>query len=308
LFTKFIKTKKFITAIKIIISLGVFVYLLSTIQFSNLIQTFLKIKTIYILPILILVFFSMLIRTFRWQIILRRLDINQPIFVLFKYNLIGSFFASVTPAKVGDFGRAYFIWKKNKFPADKSIFSVLVDRGLDVLTLLLLGLIAVIYFSKLFYIFPFVFLIFSLIIIIIFFAIIGQKHILNFLSKIFFKKISSESIEKCLCLLKSPSLIGKLVLITFFNWLLIFIQAEFLILALDQQITIFQISLLVSMVMLIVLIPITVSGFGTRELATVYFFSMVGIEPTVAISFSLLWTFFGIVLPALIGGVILGKV
>lgn len=308
MFTKFIKNKRLVTALKIIISLGVFIYLLSTIQTSRLIDTFLEMKTIYILPILVAVFFSIFVRTFRWQFILKSLGIKHPVIDLFKYSLVGSFFGSVTPAKVGDFGKAYFLWKKKKFPADKTLFSVLVDRGLDVLTLLFFGLMAVIYFPELFYIFPIILFILSSIVILVLFAVFGQKHILKLLSRLLLKKIGTKSIVQCLSLLKKPSLVIELFLITFLYLLVIFVQAEFIILSFDQQATLLQISLLISMVMIISLIPITLSGFGTRELATVYFFSLVGIEPVIAISFSLSWTFFGIVLPAVAGGFLLGKI
>jgi len=307
LFTELIKNPKFITIIKIIIGLGIFLYLISTIQFSTLVDTFLQIKIIYLFPILFLVFFSILIRSFRWQMILQRLGIKQSIHDLFKYSLIGTFFASITPAKIGDFSKAYYIWKNRKSHVDKSLISVIVDRVFDILTLLFFGLIATIYFPDIFYLFPILLSMIVSILVIIILVIFGQKHILNFISKIFLRKIKIKSLKKSLSFFKRPSFINKLFCVTVLNWLTIFFQAEFLILAFNQQINILQSSLLISMVMIITLIPITISGFGTREFATVYFFSLVGIGITTAISFSLLWTFFGIILPAFIGGILTNK-
>jgi uncharacterized membrane protein YbhN (UPF0104 family) len=52
---------------------------------------------------------------------------------------------------------------------------------------------------------------------------------------------------------------------------------------------------------LVELIPISVSGIGTRDAAVVFFFSVLGIGSAEAVSFSLIYLIFGTYFNALVG-------
>jgi glycosyltransferase 2 family protein len=63
--------------------------------------------------------------------------------------------------------------------------------------------------------------------------------------------------------------------------------------------------LLYPLIGLLTVVPVTVSGFGVREGAFVFFYSLVGVPSEVAVGVSLLNYLLVIGVPALLGGLLL---
>jgi glycosyltransferase 2 family protein len=78
-----------------------------------------------------------------------------------------------------------------------------------------------------------------------------------------------------------------------------------LFIAFGQPLPFLQNMLLYPLTALVALIPITITGLGLREGAFIYFYSLVGVPPEIALGVSLTIYFLLIVLPALFGGMLL---
>lgn len=78
-----------------------------------------------------------------------------------------------------------------------------------------------------------------------------------------------------------------------------------LFLAFDHPVPFVQNLLFYPFIGLLTVVPVTVSGFGVREGAFVFFYSLVGVPPEVAVGVSLLNYLLVIGVPALLGGLLL---
>ncbi len=91
----------------------------------------------YIFPTLAIVFFSHYLRAVRWRYLLlpvKRIEMRT----LFSSLMIGYMFNIFLPAHLGELVRAYVVSKKRPLPAGAVFGTIIIERIIDVFTLLLL--------------------------------------------------------------------------------------------------------------------------------------------------------------------------
>lgn len=127
-----ISVQKFL--IGLIIS-GIFIYLsLRGIDFSNILRGLKTVRYGFIFPSLLLFFLLQVLRSLRWGIILSPMaKVNQK--ALFPVTCIGYLAITLVPMRFGEIVRPYLISIKKEIPLSSSLATVLVERVLDVLTL-----------------------------------------------------------------------------------------------------------------------------------------------------------------------------
>lgn len=105
------------------------------IQFDKLLESFAQF-TWWWLPILILIFMvSYVGRAFRWQALFYP---YRPRWTrVFGTLNIGYFLSNITPARIGDFARAYLLGTLEKIPVARALSTVVVERTLDGLTVVI---------------------------------------------------------------------------------------------------------------------------------------------------------------------------
>jgi uncharacterized protein (TIRG00374 family) len=85
-------------------------------------------------------------------------------------------------------------------------------------------------------------------------------------------------------------------------WILVLLLAYSVTRVLEIEVSIGYMALILPMLTLVEIIPISISGLGTREAAVIYFFGIVGIEdPAQAVAFSLMYVLLGLYAVALVG-------
>ena len=111
------------------------------VDFSEMLQAFQTANYWYLMPAAGIIFFSHLLRAFRWRYLLdpiRRLDISD----LFSSLIIGYAANTFLPAHLGEFLRAYVLGKNQKIPMSPVFATIVVERIIDVFSLLALMLLA----------------------------------------------------------------------------------------------------------------------------------------------------------------------
>lgn len=122
--------------IGIVITVVSLVLAFQGIQFDKLLESF-GAFTWWWLPILIFVFMvSYVGRAFRWQALFFPYHPNWG--RVFGTLNIGYFLSNITPARIGDFARAYLLGTLEKIPVARALSTVVVERALDGLTVVLL--------------------------------------------------------------------------------------------------------------------------------------------------------------------------
>lgn len=119
----------------IVISL-VFMYLaFRKVDMSQMMESFRRADYWYIVPAVLIMFVSYWLRSFRWRYLMRPVK-TIGTRRLFSSLLIGYMANSFLPAHLGEFVRAYTIGKKEDLPSSTVMASILIERIIDVLSLL----------------------------------------------------------------------------------------------------------------------------------------------------------------------------
>lgn len=277
-----------------ILLLGYIVYRIGPINVFNEIRN-VRVNLL-ILTILSIVFVTLL-QGLRWQIILKVLDIHISWLQALKLFWIGMFVGAVTPGKVGDFARVYFLRKRNP-STFRAFFSVLVDRMIDVLVLLCCATITALFFLKKIRIHVLIVSVFWLSLFIFLIFLMNKESYIhrlfsNLIKRIVpssFKDFDGFSFNKFYAGVKSARKIELLLIVclVIVVWTVSFLSRYFLALSLSINISFIESFFCVSASTIVALLPISVSGIGTREAAMVFMFSQLGLASESAVAFSLL--------------------
>ena len=115
---------------------AVFIYLaVRGIPFSEVMNSFRSANYTYAVPILLIVFAVLYLRSYRWGIILEpRIKYAQwPLFVI---TSIGFMTISLLPARLGEFTRPLLVKQKSGIPLSSTMATIVVERVFDLLTLM----------------------------------------------------------------------------------------------------------------------------------------------------------------------------
>jgi len=245
----------------------------------------------------LLVVGAFIIKIIRWNSLLTVIGSK---FTLQKVSImaLGAYaIGLLTPAKAGDFLRAFWASKKSKKPIGQSIATVFLDRIFDLAALVLFGFLGVIAVFNSLSGNPLLLAIIagSLLLIGIAILLSMQEFFVKFLVEKFIavmvpKKFSEKTkgflsdfyfaIKKC------KKSYAYCALLTFASWILL-LASDFLIArSIGVNVSPSFILIVMPLVFVVELIPISVAGIGTREATVAFLFSIAGFALEQALAFS----------------------
>lgn len=118
------------------IAAGALYYTLRNVAMEDLMGSFKTVNYIYLIPAMILMALSYVMRAFRWQILLapvKRVNVGS----LYAPLMVG-FMGNILPARAGEVLRAYLLGKKHNITFSGAVASIIVERLFDMSMLLLL--------------------------------------------------------------------------------------------------------------------------------------------------------------------------
>ena len=306
------------TAARQILSFGVraaitalaFWWIFRKIDCTSLWKTFLGADKLWLLLGLALFFISQFVLVVRWQLLVPAHPRLTFPFLVNSY-FVGCFFSAFLPTTVGgDIVRSYDLIKATG-QWRESLASVLVDRLVGMLTLLLFALIA-------WGVFPPVrqdpvirmgFAAFCLFVLASF-GILGSRRVLHASLKPFgriglgqLQVHAKQFQESALAYLKRPGVLVKALGISFVAQLLVILMSAAVSQALGLSIPVVAFFLILPLVAAVSQLPISLNGWGIREMTTVHILQRLGIDPTKALSLSLIGSIL-IVLGGATGGIL----
>ena len=80
-------------------------------------------------------FSALFFKSWRWQRICRFIGFQVPFLDATRYWLASFSFGAVTPGRIGDLSRAFYLKRPKNVPFSRSLITVFVDRLFDVFTL-----------------------------------------------------------------------------------------------------------------------------------------------------------------------------
>ena len=110
---------------------------LVTVDLGSMLDALADANYLYVIPGIGLYLISVLFRTLRWQVLLRHM---RPVQVrrLYPVVVVGYMANNLLPMRLGEFVRSYYVGEREGISKTSALATILVERVLDALTLLLL--------------------------------------------------------------------------------------------------------------------------------------------------------------------------
>ncbi|NJL33669.1 MAG: flippase-like domain-containing protein, partial [Chloroflexaceae bacterium] len=91
---------------------------------------------------LILILPFLIIKAWRWRVIMRTMDMDMPLPVATALYNVGIYLGSVTPGQAGDFIKAWYL-RDRGYPLAPALLSVVLDRLCDLIVMALLAIVGI---------------------------------------------------------------------------------------------------------------------------------------------------------------------
>ncbi len=261
---------------------------------------------------------SMALRFVRWDRIIRLSGNRLGMWQNARIYMIGFFFGTITPSKLGDLLKFRYLHKEHGITQGTALSLSVLDRIFDLIVIIAVGSTAlfIAYSAGSFA---------SVLIV----ALVFAASLFMMLNRRIFRKCSDFLVLKLSVLRRyigveskvdkegafeslyapfgklrqSPAELSSITALSFLIWLSVGLQAQLIFLAMGISLEFFALFPILCLATLVSLLPLTVSGLGTREAAMILLFSMLGVPANKTISMSLLLLLIGQISVAAIGGV-----
>lgn len=241
--------------------------------------------------------FEIVLRSVRWRAILTSLNIKISFLSSVSLYWLGAFVGVITPGRLGELIKVYFL-KNRGHGVFRSFFSIILDRILDVLFLLFLGILVSFFFLKEAGLYIISLGVVVLAAIIFIFLLLDERSFLNrFLNPLLekflpgglkaFSRFGWRKLWQGIKGLKKEQ-IFNFVFFFVISWIFYFFSRYLVALSLGIELSFLQVCLVLTLAALVTLLPISIAGLGTREISVIYLFSLFGLSKETGLLFSLL--------------------
>jgi len=245
-------------------------------------------------------FFLIALKAFKWQSIVSALHGSISFTNSVRLLFIGFFVSIATPGRLGDFVRAAYV--KDQIGLGRGTLAVLIDRSMDVLTLMLFAALGVTILSQsqgiTFLSFEFILLLLAVGVVGLFAALNRgiARTLFHWFSRFippklrtFAWKNGKEFYDAIPDLQKKWPNILVAILLSLGAWIISVTFGWFLFQALRLPLDWMVALAIIPILALMEIIPIGVLGIGTREIVAVFMLGLLGIPAETAVAFSLMY-------------------
>jgi uncharacterized protein (TIRG00374 family) len=276
-----------------------FVFILLRIDLSRLADSIASIRPHFVVAALLLYPCLILIKTWRWRLLLRQQGVNYglaPAFVAYNSSLAVGY---VTPGRLGEFVKALYLRQDEGLSLGYAFSSVLLDRILDLYLLLMTAGLGIVLLAAPGYLFaPSLFVLAAaglgpLVVIVPSVSRRLTALITRATSRLMGGSLGEQldrtlaSFQRGMEQLVTPRLLVPLVC-TVIAYLVFYSQCYLGALALGLPVSYLYTAYCVSLASLLALLPVSISGLGVREATFIALLSPLGIEAETAVTYSLL--------------------
>ncbi len=302
-----IKIRKFLPLIGIIL----FIYVIYHVGFDKLAKILPTVQWSYVFLSVVVALIIIIAQAWKWNLILHRQQIFLPFSYILKVQLISSFYGNITPGRIGTFSKIFYLKERTKKDIGACISSVTLERFFDLFTVTLFAflgsIMALKYFNGIFLQFLILFLI---LVVVLLLSLHGPTRdffvwkVFYFLIPRRFKDRARTSFEEFHATLLNYRQVIAPIIVTVLVWIGLYLQMYLIALSLNIHVPILPFIFISSIATIVTLIPVTIGGIGTSELAiTVLFNRIFGIDPAVALSLALINRVIGLI-GTVIGGIL----
>jgi uncharacterized protein (TIRG00374 family) len=297
-----------------LIGIALFVIILSRINLGALLDILSHTSIVFLILALMVNGVAIILKSQKWKIIVNAVKPDFTLSESIKAFFVGFSFSTITPAKLGDFIKVLYI-NDDRCGPGTCISTVVIDRLIDIVLLFSLAFIGIFGFSLIYRI---EILSIGTIVLIVAGILAGlyivlHRPLLSALLRPFFTifvpvhlkgrvtQYYDEFFSGLFTFYQDRSRFISSVSIGILSWIPPFIYGYLLALSIGIDTGVLFFVLIIPVLSLLDLLPVSISGIGTRDVALIFLFGLKGISPEQAVAFSLLYLFMSYWLIALIG-------
>ncbi len=282
-----------------IFGLVLFIYILSKVNLEAVKDNFLRMDVRFLLLAFALTLPSLFIKTLKWKQLINPFKVKISWVEGFAAWVAAFFIGLITPGRIGDLARAFYL--KEKMPVGKALTTVVVDRILDVLILMILSITGMAFVISHFVVksrIPLFITIIFLLLVVAGLFFLKKERAAKFFKPLFnffvpdkykekLKTHFGEFYEGINLLMDNKIAVLKSALLSFIAWWVVSLQYYLIAKAMGVGINYFILFMILPTVILVEILPISFSGLGTRDATLILFFSFVGLTKDAAVALSL---------------------
>jgi len=275
--------------LKLVLSLGLLALVLNRVGWEETRQAVSGAYIPYLVGALVLALVSILVRAFRWKLLLDALNMRFSLARLTQLYFVGAFFSTFLPTGVGgDVVRAYEVAQQSEKSAE-AVGTVLWDRASGLLVLFLMALVALVFSHSL--------VGNQIVLAIVLLTLMSWGGVALLMQQGWLEKLGLlqfvrrfhalgevyQSVHDC-----GPATIGRTLAVSFLLNALLIAMNILIAWALGVRISLWYFVLFVPIISSLLMLPVSVSGLGVREGAYVYLFTRAGVLTSQALGMSLI--------------------
>ncbi len=294
-----------------LIGIVLFLFILYKLDLGNAISIISGADLTTLLLALLLTIPFVLLKSLRWSCLLRLQKIDYPFRSSTLAYLSSMYLGLVTPGRIGDFAKVLYLKNEQDISFSRGFSSVFVDRLFDLLILLLMACAGVLTFAL-----PTNVLLILLVIllllaagIVVFTVDSVGRRLIHFLLKLVLPRkrqdIARDKFDifySAVQQLKKPGIINALLL-SVAAYAIFYLQCYLIARSVNISISYLNAAFSISTANLVSLLPISISGIGTRDATLISIFSVLDLSKESALVFSILFLFISNISTCLIGAV-----
>lgn len=290
-----------------LIGIAIFVFIIYKVGIDKIISSIREADYNYLILTLVTMTILVTLTPLKWLYIIKKQGIKMGFWTATKFYFISVFYSFVTPARTGSLFRAYYLSKYSKRSLVYCASSIVLERFLDLLVVFLLAIIGAFLLTGFL---QYVLIAFALFIVAGFIMFKKERmiHVFRVFHWFFMndhlKNKMKDSFEDFYNSLPEIKYWIVPFIYTIIFWLSNYSIDYLVALAFNMNISWFSFITLFPIATIIGLIPVTISGLGTREAMLIYLFGLYGVKAETTIAFAIVTLLLTSVWPALVGAVL----
>jgi glycosyltransferase 2 family protein len=293
----FKKIKPWLTRL---IGILLLVYLISRVQLLELLQLISSADKIWLISGIFLALCMMLVKIERWRWLLYAQGIRFPFRDAAAAYFSTYYVGIVTPGRAGEFLKIIYLRSKTTTSLGAALVSVLLDRLLDVIVLILLaaaGLTLIpeynLFSAAWFWIAGFILACGGMLLLLRFgFVQKTLKRLLNSAARaagIESTQAQADEFIKGFALVLKPRSLLPAIVLTLLSWFFLLYASYLIALSLEIPAAFWFLAFAMAVAGLLSLLPVSIAGIGVRDTALVAILGLVGISVQASLAYSLLY-------------------
>ncbi|MBN1163713.1 MAG: flippase-like domain-containing protein [Candidatus Krumholzibacteriota bacterium] len=278
------------------LGVALFVFIIIRIDLSQVWATYKNIRGRGLLLAAGIIILFIVFKSLRWKYLVElqgeRVSLPKAVTIYTASLYLGV----VTPGRIGDFAKSYYLVNRG-MEAGKALFSSLLDRFFDICFLILIGYLSLLLFPGLF---RYQYLVSSVImaaVILVTLSIFWRRDLLYKIIERFVAGSGLSKVRSGIGRIASDILnefihlkgirVVVIVLLTLAAWTLHYLFFIFFARALGIEGSVTLLIVSISTAIFVGLVPVSISGLGTRDMVLILIFAQAGLSREAAVSLSL---------------------